>query len=177
MLQEILPTVPGDAEQFAREVLDRFANPFIEHRLWDITLHGGAKMRVRVVPSIVEYTTRNGHPPARLSLGFAAYLLFARSDALWKGNDDSARRRPDEVGDEIKAAWKAMDGKCSVSLTRTVCQNVALWGVDLDALPGFTELVSRHLMTLERDCVLWALDSVEVQADLPPSEAHKGAVA
>ena len=105
------------------------------------------------------YTTRNGHPPARLSLGFAAYLLFARSDALWKGSDDSARRRPDDVGDEIKAAWKSMGGKCSVSLTRTVCQDVALWDLDFDALPGFTELVSRHLMTLERDCVLWALDA------------------
>ena len=64
-------------------------------------------MRVRVVPSIVEYTKRNGHPPARLSLGFAAYLLFARSDALSKGNDWSAERRPDEVRDQIKAAWQS----------------------------------------------------------------------
>src|SRR5207249_1681241 len=40
-----------DAETFANQVLDRFANPFISHELIDITLQQTTKMSVRVVPA------------------------------------------------------------------------------------------------------------------------------
>jgi len=43
ILDEIVPSVEApDVESFAREVLDRFANPFVRHALIDITLHGTA---------------------------------------------------------------------------------------------------------------------------------------
>jgi tagaturonate reductase len=81
MLEEIAPGVDTpDAERYARTVIDRFANPFIDHDLWDITLYATAKMRVRVVPSILAHAAREGGAPRLLALGFAAYLLFMRGD-------------------------------------------------------------------------------------------------
>ena len=66
LLDEIVPSldVPG-AEGFAREVLGRFANPYLQHQLWDITLQGTTKFRVRVVPSILDHVRSAGERSAR----------------------------------------------------------------------------------------------------------------
>ena len=81
MLDEIVPSLSvPDGEAFARDVLDRLRNPFIRHALIDITLHGTAKMRVRVVPSIVRYYARTGRVPASLAFGFAAHIALLRGD-------------------------------------------------------------------------------------------------
>ena len=81
MLDEIAPTLGRpDAADYAHAVLARFANPYVHHALFDITLQGTMKMRVRVVPTIVRHTERTGHAPDALALGFAAFLLFMRGD-------------------------------------------------------------------------------------------------
>ena len=81
VFDDIVPSVDvPDAEAFAQDVIDRFANPYIKHALADITLYGTTKMRVRVVPSIVEYHARTGRVPQSLAFGFAAYLAFMRGD-------------------------------------------------------------------------------------------------
>ena len=78
---EIVPSLDApNADAFASEVMERFANPYIRHALIDITLYGTTKMRVRVVPSIVEYAARTGRTPTSLAFGFAAYLAFMRGE-------------------------------------------------------------------------------------------------
>src|SRR5262249_53208575 len=81
IFDEILPTLNAPhAEAFARQVLERFANPYVHHSLIDITLQATTKMRVRVVPSIRAYVEQFGRAPAALAFGFAAYLLYMRGD-------------------------------------------------------------------------------------------------
>lgn len=71
MLQEeVVPVLKGrvdDPSGFAREVLDRFRNPFIDHKLADIALHHATKVAVRLVPTRDEFTTQFGRTPALLS--------------------------------------------------------------------------------------------------------------
>jgi len=82
LFEELLPTVDVEgAADFARDVMERFANPFIEHRLRDIAVNGVAKMRIRVVPAIVSYSARTGRIPAALTLGFAAFLRYTKPAA------------------------------------------------------------------------------------------------
>lgn len=67
---EIVPVLEGRCEDpagFAREVLDRFRNPFLEHRLSAIALHHEAKIAVRLRPTREEFRERFGKAPARLS--------------------------------------------------------------------------------------------------------------
>jgi tagaturonate reductase len=69
LLDEVVPTLSGRVERpadFAREVLDRFGNPFIEHKLADIAVHHAAKVHVRLVPTAAEYQARFGKAPALL---------------------------------------------------------------------------------------------------------------
>lgn len=70
LLQEVVPVLEGRVEgpkAFAAEVLDRFRNPFLEHKLADIALHHAAKVQVRLVPTRDEYRAKFGKEPPLLS--------------------------------------------------------------------------------------------------------------
>lgn len=71
LFDEIIPTIAdrveqADAEQFARDVLERFANPYLDHRLADIALHHEVKLGTRLVPTYEEYRKRFGCTPRLL---------------------------------------------------------------------------------------------------------------
>jgi tagaturonate reductase len=161
---EIVPSLDlPDLDAYAREVLDRFANPFIRHALFDITLQATMKMRVRVVPSVLGFADRTGRIPAALAFGFAAYLLFMRGDA------QAARRRaglavpPDDRGEELAARWAALPDHSEAalrSLAESACADASLWEVDLAAaVPGFAAVVGEHLVRAHRGGVPAALES------------------
>jgi tagaturonate reductase len=70
LFEEIVPTVADrvpDAEAFAHQTLERFANPFLDHKLSDIALHHDKKVAVRLVPTRDEYRAKFGRDPARLA--------------------------------------------------------------------------------------------------------------
>lgn len=67
---EVVPVLEGRVEQgqaFAYEVLDRFRNPFLDHKLADIALHHDQKVQVRLVPSKEEYQAKFGKPAPLLT--------------------------------------------------------------------------------------------------------------
>lgn len=67
--EEVLPVLEGrieSGEEFVRTTLERFANPYVEHRLEDIALHHDAKIEVRLAPTLREYVERFGRRPPRL---------------------------------------------------------------------------------------------------------------
>lgn len=149
IFKEIVPSLDvDDGEPFARDVLDRFANPRIRHALADITLQGTAKMRVRVVPTIAAFSARTGRVPQALAFGFAAHLLFLRGDVQerWKGE---GRAVPvDADGAAVHDAWPAADTSSAAGVeafVRLVCSDAARWGTDLCAVDGFVPAVAGHL--------------------------------
>jgi tagaturonate reductase len=70
LFEEIVPVLEGRTEspgQFARQTLERFANPFLEHRLADIALHHDVKFQTRLAPTYREYVDRFGREPGLLA--------------------------------------------------------------------------------------------------------------
>ena len=70
LFDEILPTLNAggmNAEGFAREVMERFENPFFQHRLSDIAQGHRTKLQVRIEPTVNEYIAEFGKPPEKLS--------------------------------------------------------------------------------------------------------------
>lgn len=68
--EEILPTIAAKVQEgpeFARQVWDRFKNPFQEHRLTDITAHHADKVRVRLATTYQEYVDLFGKKPRYLA--------------------------------------------------------------------------------------------------------------
>lgn len=86
LFDEIVPTL-GNTDtdiQFAKDVLERFSNPFIKHQLLSIALNSVSKFQVRVLPTILEYKEKFGTYPEALTFSMAALIAFYRTD---KAND------------------------------------------------------------------------------------------
>ncbi len=70
LFEEVVPTVASrvdGAETFAHQTLERFANPYLDHRFSDIALHHDTKIKVRLVPTRNEYEAQFGRLPPRLT--------------------------------------------------------------------------------------------------------------
>ena len=67
--EEIIPSLPypeATCKAYAAEVMDRFRNPFLHHRLADIALNKTEKVQVRLLPTVEAYRARFGRAPSLL---------------------------------------------------------------------------------------------------------------
>ncbi|NUQ19854.1 MAG: tagaturonate reductase [Gemmatimonadaceae bacterium] len=163
LFDEIAPSTeaPG-VEAFAREVLDRFANPSIRHALIDITLQGTMKMRVRIVPLIERYAARGGRAPASLAFGFAAYLLFMRGDVQEARRAAGERVPADDHAEALRALWERHGDATDAPIARlvdVVCGDESLWGTDLRRVAGFAAAVTDALTRMVHDGIPAALEA------------------
>ena len=163
LLDEIAPSTnaPG-VEEFTRDVLDRFANPYIRHALIDITLQGTMKMRVRIVPLVARYAARTGRVPASIAFGFAAYLLFMRGDVQLARRNAGERVPADDHAEALRALWARHGGESGAGIARLVddaCGDESLWGTDLRRVAGFAAAVTESLTRMVHDGVPAALEA------------------
>ncbi len=86
LLHEIKDAILGDeileeeAISFGNSVLDRFANPFLEHRWESISAQYVLKMKGRCVPLITSYWKKYNHLPQFMLLGLAAFMIWEKKD-------------------------------------------------------------------------------------------------
>lgn len=74
VFEEIVPVLAGrcaEPEQFGRQTLERFRNPFLKHRLKDIALHHAAKKVIRLESTLKDYEERFGSRPPLLAAALA----------------------------------------------------------------------------------------------------------
>lgn len=131
MSEEIVPTVDLPApvrEAFADAVLDRFANPFVEHRLLSISLNGTSKVRSRLLPVLRDLWSA-GAVGERLADAMAAFLVFNRSrragSPIPVRDDAAALRAYSELWAEHEAA--RLD---DAGLVRAVARHPDLFGAE-----------------------------------------------
>ncbi len=155
MLVDLLPGIPYDVDEptgqhFGQQVLDRFRNPFLEHRWLAIAMQGTMKMQMRNVPTLLHYYQQRQAVPQYMALGFAAYLLFMRNTATAPGaGQGEANGVPYAIQDERAGYFADLWARLSPEeLTTTVLRNTALWGHDLTRLPGFAHAVGQYLAQL-----------------------------
>ncbi len=139
-----------DAKVFAGKVLDRFRNPFIEHLWLSISVQYTSKMKMRNVPILQKYFAANQTPPAYMSLGFAAYILFMKSkkneEGKYIGNLNGKEYTiTDDYASVLSDYWNGANASSVVDL---ILKDVSLWDVDLSTLNGFKGAVTKHLETL-----------------------------
>jgi tagaturonate reductase len=74
LFEEVVPTLEGRVEgpeEFARQTLERFRNPFLVHKISDIAAYHDAKVKIRLVPTRAEYLARFGRAPVLLDEALA----------------------------------------------------------------------------------------------------------
>lgn len=70
LTEEIVPTLEARVDgplRFAEQTIERFKNPFLEHKFADIALHHESKMRVRLLPTRDEFAAKFGKQPPLLN--------------------------------------------------------------------------------------------------------------
>ncbi|TQK11601.1 tagaturonate reductase [Herbaspirillum sp. SJZ107] len=146
---EIIPALEMDRKElaaFADDVLLRFRNPSIHHRLASIALNSWSKFAARVMPQLLRYAELNaGRLPRRLVLALAATMVLYRGDLI-ELSDDPANL------DWFRQAWPKVDsGAWSMAqLASGWLANAKLWGRDLNEVPGLTYAVTVALEQIRR---------------------------
>ncbi len=151
MEDEIVPGLDVDGgPRFAHQVIERFSNPFLRHRLIDITLQSTSKWRLRLMPTLMRYINKFEYVPRHVCLGFAAYLVFMRvveeKDGLFWGEVNGARYpiRDDHAG-YFKSLWESVDAGNKTyiqALVARVCAHQEFWGADLNKVDAFVDEVA-----------------------------------
>lgn len=150
MLADLLPGILVAVDEkvgqhFGLQVLDRFRNPYLEHRWLSIGMQGTAKMQLRNVPTLLRYYEQHAAVPHYVALGFAAYLLFMRN----VGGKGEANDQPYTIQDDRAAYFAGLWAHLTpAELVPAVLHNAALWGHDLSHLAGFADCVTHYLQQL-----------------------------
>ncbi|MDF2159080.1 tagaturonate reductase [Algoriphagus sp. CAU 1675] len=148
IFEEIIPTLDMPKEElelFAGQVLERFANPFIVHELQSIALNSISKFRVRVLPSLLSYFEKTGKWPEKLTVSFAALILFYRGEL--HGEKLPLKDNP-EILEFFKRTWEIPGRE---ELLAEVLKKQELWGSDLNQLSGLSTSLLHAMENLEKD--------------------------
>jgi tagaturonate reductase len=151
MRKEIAPAIPyevslDEALVFADTVIDRFANPHIKHLWLSITMQYAMKIKIRVLPVLLNYHTLFNEIPAYISFGFAAFLHFMRADKKdgEKYYGSSAGTAYLITDDSAAYFYGKVQAVNEAEYPGTVLKDAGFWGTDLHTIPGFIEAVERY---------------------------------
>ncbi|QQE77929.1 tagaturonate reductase [Alicyclobacillus sp. SO9] len=142
--EEIVPalTCQGittkESEPFAEEVWERFSNPFIQHQISSLALNGLAKIKSRLLPTLLDYVEKFGDSPKLLAASFAASLLFYKNadqpGEKWIISDDPV------LVAEIQRIWEEDNQTVEETVTKLLSLE-SVWGTTLAELPGLCQYV------------------------------------
>jgi fructuronate reductase len=146
MDEEVTPTLdvpPGaDLTRYKSALLERFANPALKHRTWQIAMDGSQKLPQRLLGTIRDRLVA-GQPFGRLALGVAAWMRYV------SGVDE--RGETIDVRDPLADRLKTLPDAASLLGVREV------FGDDLPKNTTFvaavTEALDRLKATGARDAV------------------------
>ncbi|WP_375450102.1 mannitol dehydrogenase family protein [uncultured Devosia sp.] len=145
MTQEAIPTLdmPGvDLASYRDQLLERFGNPALQHRTWQIAMDGSQKLPQRLLGTIRD-RLKAGAPIAHLGLGVAAWMRYVigideNGDSI-DVKDPMAMRMmaiAAGAGDDPEALFEGL-----VALTE-------IFGTDLPENAVFRDTVVEHLESL-----------------------------
>jgi fructuronate reductase len=146
MDEEVTPTLhmpPGaDLTSYKNALIDRFKNPALKHRTWQIAMDGSQKLPQRLLGTVRD-RLRSNAPIRRLSLGVAAWMRYAT------GLDEKGA--PIDVRDPMAARLKEIAERAGGSpegLARELFAIREIFGDDLPNDPRFTGEVTANLARL-----------------------------
>lgn len=155
--QEVIPTLDlpkEELESFAAAVNDRFANPYIKHKLLDIALNSCSKFNARCLPSLLGCVEEKGVLPKCLTFSLAAFIKFYQGewkDGVYTGTRKDGTQYPLRDDESVirffADAWSENDAE---GTAEAVLSNKDFWsGKDLTEVPGLKDAVAGYLKEME----------------------------
>ncbi|HDR2759170.1 TPA: fructuronate reductase [Enterobacter mori] len=145
MLNEQAPTLritDVDLTAYADSLIDRFANPALQHRTWQIAMDGSQKLPQRMLDGIRVHLERNSAWPL-LALGVAGWIRYV-SGTDERGDAIDVR---DPLSDKIQSLVKASSEAERVNALLTLSE---VFGQDLPHNSVFVNAVNEAYQRLTR---------------------------
>jgi fructuronate reductase len=149
MDEEVTPTLhmpPGaNLDAYKRALVERFRNPALRHRTWQIAMDGSQKLPQRLLGTVRDRLAANGSID-RLALGVAAWMRYVT------GIDETGA--PIDVRDPMAKRLRELAdaaGRDPERLAGALFGVREVFGDDLPADPRFTGAVTAALSGLLRD--------------------------
>ncbi len=145
MTDEVMATLPrglGDLPRYRDALMERFANPALKHRTWQIAMDGSQKLPQRLLGTVRDRLAR-GLPIVRLALGIAAWMRYV------SGIDEHGRRIDvrDPLAARLRQIGDAGAGDPS-QLASGFLRVSEIFGEDLQSNPQVLDAVTNHLASL-----------------------------
>ena len=147
MYEELLPTLnlpEAELRKFADDVMERFCNPFVKHFVTSIMLNSFPKFKTRDLPGLKTYLERKGTLPQGLVLGLAAICTYYKGGK--RGDDEIVPNDDAKIIELLQGLWAAGD---TAAVAKGVLAADFIWGEDLNAVPGLTELLGKDLAMIQ----------------------------
>jgi fructuronate reductase len=129
----------ADVDSYKRALIERFENPALKHRTWQIAMDGSQKLPQRLLSSIRDRLTA-GAPIDRLVMGVAGWMRYV------SGVDEQGK--PLDVRDPLSSRLRAIAdaaGPDAARLARALLEVREVFPAELAADPRFREAVTSAL--------------------------------
>jgi tagaturonate reductase len=161
IFNEIVPTLLYEKElvlNFANEVIERFKNPYIEHKWSDIFSNSITKFQIRLFPTINKYYQLKKIAPNIISFSYAL-LIYLFKDSEWHNDKLVCKYNGREIvfTDEKKnliflnKLWKELQHNriSADEFINKVINNKKICNIDKDYAENFGYVLKEHLSCLE----------------------------
>lgn len=147
--REVVPTVPppsgANLPAYARALLQRFRNPSIRHRTWQIAMDGSQKLPQRLLGTIRD-RLKAGAPFDHLATGVAAWMRYVMG-VDEKGQPIDVR---DPLAEKLRAAADGA-GRDAAKLVDALLRFDLIFGNDLPGNEKFRGAVTKALARILDD--------------------------
>ena len=145
MTEEVMSTLPkdvGDLAAYRDALLNRFANPGLKHRTWQIAMDGSQKLPQRLLGTIRDRLAC-GLPITRASLGIAGWMRYVT------GIDEQGRKIDvrDPLAPRLKGITRAAGG-APPKLVDGLLGVTEIFGDDLPRSELFRRVLTQHVTAL-----------------------------
>ena len=158
MYDELLPTLNLPKEellQFANDVMERFRNPVEKHFVTSIMLNSFPKFKTRDLPGLKTYLERKGELPKGLVLGLAGICTYYKGGK--RGEDEIVPQDDEKIVGLLKNLWATGDVR---KVAEGVLADDFIWGENLNAIPGLTDLLAADLALIQAKGMREAVKSI-----------------
>jgi tagaturonate reductase len=164
METEIASAIPypvdrDEALLFSRRVLDRFRNPYIEHKWMHITPNYSAKMLTWVMPTFLQYYKLFEQPATYMTFGLAIFIHFMK--AVKKDGDQyyGFCNGNYYLIQDARAAYFYQKWQTSsvAQMVHAIMKDPFIWGKDLSTFGVIEENIVYYLESIKNKGVLPSL--------------------
>jgi len=147
---EIMPNLALPEEElteYAASVVGRFKNPFINHKLLDISLNSMTKFKTRLLPQMITHYERTNAVPELISLAFAALICFYRGE--YKGKTHAVK--DDQFFMEMLGdMWKKppQNENEAIEMIKPLIELESHWEYPLHKMAGLKEKLAKDIYAI-----------------------------